>query len=126
MSEKKPIRVMIVDDHETIRRGLIIFLEVFEDLVLVGEAGDGHEAVRLYQEIAPDVILMDLVMPGMDGVEATRMIRQANPEIPVIALSSFGDQDMIERALQAGASAYLSKDTGIDNLADAIRRVIKS
>lgn len=123
MSEKKPIRVMIVDDHETIRRGLIIFLEVFEDLVLVGEAGDGHEAVRLYQEIAPDVILMDLVMPEMDGIEAIGQIVAEQPEIRILVLTSFAADDKVFPAIKAGAQGYLLKDSDPQELIQAIYQV---
>jgi len=121
MPMTKPIRVMIVDDHEVIRNGLTIFLEAFDDLELVGEAADGEEAVRLCAKARPNVILMDLVMPEMDGVAATRAIRQAYPAVQVIALTSFGDQYLVQRALQAGAVSYLLKNASIDDLANAIR-----
>jgi len=117
----KPIRVMIVDDHDMIRNGLTVFLEAFDDLELVGEAADGEEAIRLCATVRPNVILMDLVMPDMDGVAATRAIRQAYPAVQVIALTSFGDQDLVQRALQAGAASYLLKNASIDDLAHAIR-----
>jgi NarL family two-component system response regulator LiaR len=117
----KPIRVMIVDDHEMIRNGLTVFLEAFDDLELVGEAADGEEAVRLCAKARPNVILMDLVMPEMDGVAATRAIRQTYPAVQVIALTSFGDQDLVPKALQAGAVSYLLKNASIDDLAHAIR-----
>jgi NarL family two-component system response regulator LiaR len=117
----KPIRVMIVDDHEMIRNGLTVFLEAFDDLELVGEAANGTEAVRLCAKARPNVILMDLVMPEMDGIAATRAIRQAYPAVQVIALTSFGDQDLVQRALQAGAVSYLLKNASIDDLANAIR-----
>jgi NarL family two-component system response regulator LiaR len=121
MPMTKPIRVMIVDDHEMIRNGLTVFLEAFDDLELVGEAADGEEAVRLCAKARPNVILMDLVMPEMDGVAATRAIRQAYPAVQVIALTSFGDQDLVPKALQAGAVSYLLKNASIDDLAHAIR-----
>jgi len=121
MPMTKPIRVMIVDDHDMIRNGLTVFLEAFDDLELVGEAADGEEAIRLCATVRPNVILMDLVMPDMDGVAATRAIRQAYPAVQVIALTSFGDQDLVQRALQAGAASYLLKNASIDDLAHAIR-----
>jgi NarL family two-component system response regulator LiaR len=117
----KPIRVMIVDDHEMVRSGLATFLEAFDDLELVGEAANGTEAVRLCATVRPNVILMDLVMPEMDGVAATRAIRQAYPAVQVIALTSFGDQDLVQRALRAGAFSYLLKNASIAQMADAIR-----
>jgi NarL family two-component system response regulator LiaR len=121
MPMTKPIRVMIVDDHEMVRSGLATFLEAFDDLELVGEAANGTEAVRLCATVRPNVILMDLVMPEMDGVAATRAIRQAYPAVQVIALTSFGDQDLVQRALRAGAFSYLLKNASIAQMADAIR-----
>jgi NarL family two-component system response regulator LiaR len=113
--------VLIVDDHDMVRSGLAVFLETFDDLVLVGEASDGAEAVRLCAEARPHVVLMDLVMPRMDGVAATRAIREAHPQIQVIALTSFSDRSLVQGALQAGALGYLLKSASIDELADAVR-----
>lgn len=121
MTETNPIRVMIVDDHDMVRSGLSVFLEAFDDLELVGEAADGEEAIHLCAEARPHVVLMDLVMPEMDGVEATRAIRQAYPDVQVIALTSFSEQDLVQGALQAGAVGYLLKNASIDELAAAIR-----
>jgi NarL family two-component system response regulator LiaR len=121
MSEHKPIRVVIVDDHDMVRSGLAVFLESFEDLELVGEAADGFDAVRLCARSRPDVVLMDLVMPEMDGTEATRAIRQADPHVQVIALTSFAEDQLVEQALRAGAIGYLLKNVSIDDLANAIR-----
>jgi NarL family two-component system response regulator LiaR len=121
MTETNPIRVMIVDDHDMVRSGLSVFLEAFDDLELVGEAADGEEAIDLCAEARPHVVLMDLVMPEMDGVEATRAIRQAYPDVQVIALTSFSEQDLVQGALQAGAVGYLLKNASIDELAAAIR-----
>lgn len=121
MTETNPIRVMIVDDHDMVRSGLGVFLEAFDDLELVGEAADGKEAIRLCRELQPHVVLMDLVMPEMDGVAATRAIRQANPAVQIIALTSFNDQNLVQGALQAGAVGYLLKNASIDELAAAIR-----
>jgi two-component system, NarL family, response regulator LiaR len=121
MNPSQPIRVMLVDDHIMVRRGLATFLKVYENLELVGEAGSGEEAVQLCGQVLPDVILMDLMMPGMDGAIATRLIRQKYPEVQVIALTSFKEQKMVQNALQAGAIGYLLKDISADELARAIR-----
>jgi NarL family two-component system response regulator LiaR len=126
VAEKEPIRVMIVDDHDMVRSGLILFLDAFEDLELVGEAADGMEAVRLCAEAHPGVILMDLLMPEMDGIAATRAIRQRYPNVQIVALTSFSDQDLVHRALQAGASGYVLKNAPIDELANAIRAAYKN
>jgi NarL family two-component system response regulator LiaR len=121
MSEREPIRVVIVDDHDMVRSGLAVFLESCEDLELVGEAANGVEAVRLCAKVQPHVVLMDLVMPEMDGIAATEAIRQADPRIQVIALTSFAEDELVERALRAGAIGYLLKNIAIDDLANAIR-----
>jgi len=121
MSELSPIRLMIVDDHTIVRLGLRQFLSVYPDLELVAEAEDGPEAIALCDALEPDVVLMDLVMPGMDGTAATRCIRRAHPTIQVIALTSYLDENLVRDALEAGAIAYLLKDVGLDRLADAIR-----
>ena len=117
----KPIRVMLVDDHTMVRRGLATFLKVFDDLKLVGEAESGETAVQLCAEVLPDVILMDMVLPMMDGATATRAIRQQFPQVQVIALTSFKEGDLIKNALEAGAIGYLLKDVSVDELAQAIR-----
>jgi NarL family two-component system response regulator LiaR len=116
-----PIRVMLVDDHAMLRRGLATFLKVYDDLELAGEAGSGEEAIQLCAQIRPDVVLMDMVMPDMDGVTATRAIRRQFPEVQVIALTSFKDKGLVQDALQAGAIGYLLKDVSADVLAEAIR-----
>jgi two-component system, NarL family, response regulator LiaR len=120
-SDSQPIRVMVVDDHAMVRRGLATFLKVFDDLVLAGEAESGEAAVKLCAKIFPDVILMDLMMRGMDGSSATRLIRQQFPNVQVIALTSFKDEGLVQNALQAGAIGYLLKDVTADELAQAIR-----
>jgi NarL family two-component system response regulator LiaR len=125
----KPIRVMLVDDHTMVRRGLATFLKVFDDpstgsgqaLQLVGEAESGEAAIKLCAEILPDVILMDMVMPDMDGATATRTIRQQFPQVQVIVLTSFKEGELIKNALEAGAIGYLLKDVSVDELARAIR-----
>lgn len=116
-----PIRVMIVDDHAVVRSGLVAFLLVYDDLELVAEAGSGAEALRLCQETRPQVVLMDLVMPEMDGAATTRAIRERCPDIQVVALTSFRDEELVQGALQAGAIGYLLKNVSADQLADAIR-----
>jgi NarL family two-component system response regulator LiaR len=121
MSESQPIRVLLVDDHAVVRSGLSAFLLVFDDLELVGEAAGGEEAVRLCEQLQPDVVLMDLVMPGMDGASATQKIRQRFPDIQIIALTSFKEQDLVQRVMQAGAIGYLLKNVSADDLAEAIR-----
>jgi two-component system, NarL family, response regulator LiaR len=121
MSDENRIRVMIVDDHAVVRSGLGAFLMVFDDLELVGEASGGEQAVRLCEKLNPDVILMDLVMPGMDGAAATKAVRQRCPHIQVIALTSFREQELVQGALQAGAIGYLLKNVSAEELADAIR-----
>jgi NarL family two-component system response regulator LiaR len=121
MSKTEPIRVMIVDDHAVVRGGLRFFLLAFDDIELVAEASSGQEALRLCAQEQPDVILMDMVMPGMDGADTTRAVRKSHPDIQVIALTSFKEGDLVQRALKAGAISYLLKDVEIDELAQAIR-----
>jgi NarL family two-component system response regulator LiaR len=116
-----PIRVMIVDDHPMARRGLATFLKVYDDLQLAGEAESGEAAIQLCAEVLPDVILMDMVLPKMDGATATRAIRQQFPQVQVIVLTSFKDGELIKNALQAGAIGYLIKDVSADEIAQAIR-----
>lgn len=122
MTASAPIRVLITDDHAMVRSGLAAFLLVNDDLELVGEASNGPEAIDACAEIKPDVVLMDLVMPGMDGATAIREIHAAQPEIQIIALTSFPEEDLVQRALESGAISYLLKNVGADELADAIRR----
>src|SRR3990172_3934993 len=117
----QPIRVMLVDDHTMVRRGLATFLKVFDDLQLAGEAESAEAAIQLCAEVLPDVILMDMVLPVMDGAAATRAIRQRFPQVQVIALTSFKEGDLIRTALEAGAIGYLLKDVSADDLARAIR-----
>jgi NarL family two-component system response regulator LiaR len=121
ISPSQPIRVMLVDDHMMVRRGLGTFLKAFDDLQLAGEAETGKAAIRLCAEVLPDVILMDMVMPDMDGAAATRLIRQQFPQVQVIALTSFKEGDLVKNALEAGAIGYLLKDVSADELAEAIR-----
>ena len=115
------IRVMIVDDHAVVRSGLSAFLLAFDDLEFVGEAAGGAEAVERCLAVRPDVILMDLVMPDVDGAEATRRIKEACPDVQVIALTSYREDDLVQGALRAGALSYLLKNVSADELAGAIR-----
>ena len=121
MSDKNPIRVLIVDDHAVVRSGLAAFLTVFDDLQLVGEASGGREALQLCQPNEVDVVLMDLMMPEMNGAEATQLIRQQCPNVQVIALTSFKEEELVQGALRAGAISYLLKNVSADDLANAIR-----
>jgi NarL family two-component system response regulator LiaR len=121
MSELKKIRVMIVDDHAVVRSGLGAFLAVVPDLDLVGEAENGEQAVVRVKTLLPDVILMDLMMPGMDGVTATRLIKEHNPSIQIIALTSFQEDELVQNAMKAGAIGYLMKNVSARELDVAIR-----
>ena len=121
MSKSDPIRVLIVDDHSMVRRGLATILRVKPGLELVGEASNGYEALQKCQQVQPDVVLMDLVMPEMDGAAATRAIRAQCPQIQVIALTSFKEKELVQGALEAGAIGYLLKNVSAEELADAIR-----
>ncbi len=121
MSEEQIIRVMIVDEHPMVRRGLASFLSTTPDLELVAEARDGEEAILRCDREHPDVVLMDLMMPRMNGIEATQAIKDRSPEVQVIALTSFAEKELIQDALQAGAVSYLLKDVGAEDLARAIR-----
>jgi NarL family two-component system response regulator LiaR len=116
-----PIRVMVVDDHPMVRRGLATIMMVFDDLELAGEAAGGEAAIQLCAQILPDVVLMDMVMPDMDGATTTRAIRQQFPTVQVIALTSFKEAELVQNVLEAGAIGYLLKDVSADELAQAIR-----
>ncbi len=115
------IRVLIVDDHPNVRRGLSAVFEVWDDLELVGEAQNGKQAVELAEQLQPDVVLMDLIMPVMDGIVATRIIRQKFPHIQVVVLTSSVETELINQALEAGAHSSVTKTVTIDQLAAAIR-----
>ena len=121
MNETNRIRVLIVDDHAVVRSGLAAFLLAFDDLELAGEAASGAEAIRMRDQVQPDVVLMDLVMPGMDGATATRIIRQQCSQVQVIALTSFWEEELVQATLQAGAIGYLLKNVSAEELAAAIR-----
>lgn len=115
------IRVMIVDDHPIVRDGLINMLLAFDDMELVGEVESGREALALCQRLRCDVILMDMVMPDMDGAATTRLILEQHPEAKIVVLTSFPEEDLVKQALEAGAVGYLLKNAPIDTLANAIR-----
>ena len=117
------ISVLLVDDHPVVRQGLRTFLELQTDMEVVGEAADGEEAVATVEQLVPDVVLMDLMMPNMDGIEAIRQIRQISPTTRVIALTSFVDDSKVFGSVKAGAAGYLLKDVQPQDLADAIRTV---
>ncbi|PEY34053.1 DNA-binding response regulator [Bacillus cereus] len=119
------IRVLLVDDHTVVLKGLAFFLSTQEDLELVGEANNGKEALAKVQEVQPDIVLMDLYMPEMDGIEATAYIKKEYPNVKVLVLTSFSDQAHVLPALKAGASGYILKDVEPDQLVEAIRSAYK-
>ncbi len=119
--EEGPIRVLLVDDHAVVRRGLRGFLELLNDFDVVGEAENGREGVAAADRLAPDVILMDLLMPEMGGLEAIAAIKQEHPEIEIVAVTSFIEEEKVTSALEAGASGYLLKDAEAEEVAQAIR-----
>jgi DNA-binding NarL/FixJ family response regulator len=121
MTEPTPIRVLVVDDHPMAHMGMRHFLKAFPDLELVGEAMNAQEALQLCPQAQPHVVLMDMVMPGMDGVDATRLLKERFPTIRVIIVTSYREGDLVERALRAGASGYLLKNVSAFDLAQAIR-----
>lgn len=115
------VTVLLVDDHAVVREGVRAFLEAQPEIEIVGEAASGEDAVRMAERFAPDVVLMDLVMPGMDGVEATKRVRQVSPRSQVVVLTSFHDDSDIFPAIKVGALSYLLKDAGPDEIAAAVR-----
>jgi two-component system, NarL family, response regulator LiaR len=119
------ITVLIVDDHQVVRLGLQTFLAHQPDIAVIGEASSGEEALRLAAEQVPDVVLMDLIMPGMDGVETTRNLKQISPGSQVVILTSYHEDEHIFPAIRAGALSYLLKDVGTDDLADAVRKAAR-
>ncbi len=122
--EGKRIRIVIVDDHAVVRSGLSDFVLAFDDFELLGEADGGRQAVELCVKCKPDIVLMDMVMPDMDGATATQLIRQANPDIQIVALTSFREEELVSAALKAGAIGYLLKNVTAEQLATAIRNAV--
>ncbi len=120
-NNSRPIRVMVVDDHAMVRQGLATFLDVYDDLELTGEASNGLEAVENCKKILPDVVLMDILLPELDGVSAIRAIRKSCPSVQIVALSSYKDEALVVNALQAGAVGYVLKNVSADDLARTIR-----
>ena len=125
MGPDDPIRIMIVDDHQMVRDGLKVFLSIYDDIEIVAEASNGKQAVELCTQALPDVILMDILLPELDGPAATRRIREIYPHIQIIALSNFVDEDRVQGMIQAGAIGYLLKDVNADQLVSAIRDAYK-
>lgn len=125
MDDTKTARIILVDDHQMVRQGLIFFLSTQPGIAVVGEADTGEEAVRLVDELQPDIVLMDIVLPGISGIDALRTIREKHPAIEVIMLSSFVDDEKVEQAIQLGAAGYLMKDIDPGELAEAIRATLR-
>jgi NarL family two-component system response regulator LiaR len=125
MPESQKIRVLIADDHEMVRMGLTIYLEVHDDLVIVGEAANGQQAIRLCDELQPDVVLMDVQMPVMDGLTATAVITQKHPEIGVVILTSSLPRDREQEAYQVGAQAVLQKNTSSERIRESILSAVR-
>jgi len=121
MAESRKIRVLIVDDHTIVREGLTTLLEIHPELSLVGEAADGRKAIELCDQLTPDVILMDLMMPKVDGVTAIQSIMKSHPEMRILALTSFVENEMLKAALEAGAVGYLLKNISAAELVEAIK-----
>ncbi|WP_079507802.1 response regulator [Mesobacillus jeotgali] len=119
------IKVLIADDHHVVRRGLVFFLRTQDQLEIVGEAGNGREAVELAEKLNPDIILMDLIMPEMNGIEATKLIKAKNKDIKIMMLTSFSDQEHVIPAIEAGASGYQLKDIQPDELVKSIIRIVE-
>lgn len=119
------IRVLIADDHHVVRRGLLFFLKTQKDMDVVGEATNGQEAVDLTASLKPDIVLMDLVMPVLDGIQATKKIKQLHPKTEVLMLTSFSDRDHVIPAIEAGAAGYQLKDIEPDDLVECIRKLMR-
>ncbi len=124
MTIPQPIRILLADDHTVVRSGLSAVLAMQDDFKIVGEAGDGEEALRLCESLHPDVVLMDLLMPKLNGVAATKAIKERWPQIQVIALTSFKEKEYVEGALKAGANGYLLKNVSANELVNAVRRAV--
>lgn len=121
-----PISILIVDDHEVVRNGVRSYLETLPQFTVVGEAASGADAIRMVGDLIPDVVLMDLIMPGLDGIETTREIRKISPRTQVVVLTSYHEDEHIFPALKAGAISYILKDMKMEKLADAIQRAVRN
>ncbi len=119
-----PITILIVDDHEVVRNGIRAYLDTLPEFEVVGEAASGAEAVKLVQDLIPDVVLMDLIMPGMDGIETTREVKKISPRTQVVVLTSYHEDEHIFPALKAGAISYVLKDMKMEKLAETIQRAV--
>jgi len=124
MTKAPPLRVMLVDDHEIVRNGIRSYLETMPDFQVVAEASSGEDAIPLVTELIPDVVLMDLIMPGMDGIETTRRVKQVSPRTQVVVLTSYHEDVHIFPALKAGAISYILKDMKMEKLADVLYRAV--
>jgi two-component system, NarL family, response regulator LiaR len=121
--ESKPIKIMIVDDHAMVRKGMKAFLSEFDDMLVIGEASDGWKAVELVQPLKPDVVLLDLFMPGMEGIETIRRLIDVQPHLGIIVLTAYAKEDMVIQAIKEGALGYVVKDAQPEELVQAIRIV---
>jgi DNA-binding NarL/FixJ family response regulator len=120
----EPISILIVDDHEVVRKGLRSYLDTLPNYRVIGEASTGEEAIKIVEEFIPDVVLMDLIMPGMDGVETTRRIKKISPRTQVVVLTSFHEDSHIFPALKAGATSYILKDMKMEKLVESLERAV--
>jgi DNA-binding NarL/FixJ family response regulator len=125
MSDTVPIKVLIVDDHPMVRKGLSSFLDIIPELEEIGMATNGADAIQFCEQAIPDVILMDLVMPEVDGVTAIRQIKERHPDVKIIAMTSFQEEGLVRKAFESGAISYLMKDVSLDDLASAIQAAYK-
>lgn len=121
-----PISIIIVDDHEVVRNGIRAFLETLPEFQVVGEAASGEEAIQLVADLIPDVVLMDLIMPGLDGIETTRAVKKISPRTQVVVLTSYHEDEHIFPALKAGAISYILKDMKMEKLVEALQRAIRN
>jgi len=125
MAKNNLVSILIVDDHEVVRNGIRSYLETIKDFDVVGEAESGEKAIRMVSELIPDIVLLDLIMPGMDGVETTRQIKKISPRTQVVVLTSYHEDVHIFPALKAGAISYILKDMKMEKLADALQRAVR-
>ncbi len=121
-----PVTILIVDDHEVVRNGIRAYLDTLKEFQVVGEAASGEEAIKLVKELIPDVVLMDLIMPGMDGIDTTREVKKISPRTQVVVLTSYHEDEHIFPALKAGAISYVLKDMKMEKLAEAIQRAVNN